>query len=1088
MGLLKKTIEFNFSSGIDTKTDPNQVAIGKFINLENIVFDNVGLLMKRNGFGSLTTLSASFLSSITTYMGSLVALGNTLNIYSPDQNLWITKGQINQVSLNTITLYRSATSQSAVDSAVSAAGLSCTVWVDSDGNSKYQVNDSSNGQVLLSAVNLPTVANAPRVFALTRSFLITFLTTVSATPHLQYISVPYTSLSSPTSATDISAQVKTNATGYDGAVYNGTLYIAWNGSDGGGAIRQCSINSALTQSTTHVISGQTADLMSVVINPTNTNIWMTFWNSSANNALTAILDLNGNVVLTSTTVLSSTVISQITGVINGGILNLFYQVTNTYPSSVRSDYVQTKTVTITGSGSSATTVLRSVGLASKAFLVNSIPYVMMTYGGSFQPTYFISDVSGNIQAKLAYANGGGYVSGQVLPNVSTNLSGNIFIPYLYKDLLLSVSKLNTVDQVQAGAQIVNSNVYSQSGINGASFNFSTGALTNEISGSLHLTGGFLSSYDGVRPVENNFHVWPEDITGSITGSGGGLQPQQYWYQVTYEWTDGQGFIIRSSPSVPLKVDSTSTTTTNFTFTSVFSSGANSITASSVTGLFVGQYLTDSTTGTNIQANTYITSIVGSVVGLSLPTAGNSASSPGDTLSTNNVITNTLTIPTLRLTAKTGVSLVRIVVYRWSTANQEYYQTSSITSPLLNNPAADTVTFTDRNNDNSIIGNPLIYTTGGVVEDISPPSTQIMTLWQDRLFLVDAEDQNLIWFSKQAIENTPLEMSDLLTIYVAPSIGATGPTGPITALFPMDSNLIIFKENIPFYITGTGPDNLGNNNLFTDPQAIAASVGCDNQSSLVLIPQGLMFESQNGIWILERNLQTNYIGAAVEDFTMAGNVLSAVSVPGTNQVRFTLDSGVTLMYDHYKGEWSTFTGIPSISSCIYNEFHTILNQYGKLFQETPGIYLDGTNPVLVSFTSAWIKSEVMIQGWQRAYWFVLLGNYISPHNLTIGVAYDFNPSIYQQAAIAPDNYSPAWGGDTKWGGSPDLTWGGNGPIEQWQVNFEKQSCQSFQLTLTEQFDPTKGQAAGAGLTISGLNLVVGTKKAYPRNISTTHRTG
>ena len=38
-------------------------------------------------------------------------------------------------------------------------------------------------------------------------------------------------------------------------------------------------------------------------------------------------------------------------------------------------------------------------------------------------------------------------------------------------------------------------------------------------------------------------------------------------------------------------------------------------------------------------------------------------------------------------------------------------------------------------------------------------------------------------------------------------------------------------------------------------------------------------------------------------------------------------------------------------------------------------------------------------------------------------------------------------------------------------------QSFQITVQESYDPSYGVAAGAGLSLSGLNLVYGAKKGY-----------
>jgi hypothetical protein len=371
---------------------------------------------------------------------------------------------------------------------------------------------------------------------------------------------------------------------------------------------------------------------------------------------------------------------------------------------------------------------------------------------------------------------------------------------------------------------------------------------------------------------------------------------------------------------------------------------------------------------------------------------------------------------------------------------------------------------------------LIYTTGGVVENIAPPSTQIMALYKSRLFLLDAEDQNLLWYSKQVLQATPVEMSDLFTIYVAPTTGASKSTGPITALGAMDDKLIVFKKDAMYYITGNGPDNTGANNDFSDPTFIVGTVGCAIQQSIGLIPSGLVFQSDKGIWLLDRNLGTSYIGKDVEDFTVDATVMSTVSIPGTNQVRFTLSSGVTLMYDYFVGQWGSFTNIPGISSVIYNSLHTYLRSDGALFQETPGLYIDGSTATLMSFITSWI-SVSGLQGFQRAYQYYLLGTYLSPHLLQVQTAYDYDDSKVQSNIIQPDNFSPPWGGDPTWGESE--VWGGVSNSEQWRVDVDQQKCQSIQISVNEIYDASFGIPAGAGLTLSGINLVIGAKSGYPR---------
>jgi hypothetical protein len=451
-------------------------------------------------------------------------------------------------------------------------------------------------------------------------------------------------------------------------------------------------------------------------------------------------------------------------------------------------------------------------------------------------------------------------------------------------------------------------------------------------------------------------------------------------------------------------------------------------------------------------------------------------------------TGSITIngPTLRLTSKINTP-VKIVIYRWSVETQAYNQVTSIFAPLQNSTTGDSFSFTDTLADSSVIGNNLIYTTGGVVPDTNAPASNILTIFDTRLWLVSAEDPNLLWVSKTVVEGVPVEMSSLFTIFVAPNIGTVGSSGDITAIAPMDDKLIIFKENAIFYINGTGPDNLGTTSPgcplgnYSPPTFITAVTGCRNQQSIVLTQEGLMFQSDKGIWLLRRDLATVYIGAPVEAFN-ASLVTSSVVVPDSNYVLFTLDTGEMLMYDYYYQQWGTFTGVPTQSSCIYNQAHTVLNQFGDVWQETPGKFQDGLNPVLMSFTTSWFNLA-SLQGYERFYEFLILAKYLSPHYLNVQIAYDYNSSIYHAEIIKPPNFSPSIPGNF----GIQTPFGSPRNLEQWRIHAKQQLCQSFQITITEVFDSTLGTSPGAGFTMSGLNCKVGVKKAR-RPISGTQSVG
>ena len=102
---------------------------------------------------------------------------------------------------------------------------------------------------------------------------------------------------------------------------------------------------------------------------------------------------------------------------------------------------------------------------------------------------------------------------------------------------------------------------------------------------------------------------------------------------------------------------------------------------------------------------------------------------------------------------------------------------------------------------------------------------------------------------------------------------------------MDEKLVIFKESAIFYLSGDGPNNLGQQDTFIKPELVSSDIGCININSVVLTPDGLMFKSKKGIYLLSRSMQLAYIGANVEAFNDL-KVSSAIVVPEENQVRFT----------------------------------------------------------------------------------------------------------------------------------------------------------------------------------------------------------
>lgn len=1100
----KQNININFAKGLDQKTDPWQVSPDRFLSLQNSVFNKMGRLTKRNGFGNLSTVSDESVSSITTFQDNLTAIGDNFYAFNEESNSFINTGAFAPLTLTTMSLVKNNYSQTQCDSATAPNGAVCVVYTENQSGVsayKYSLLDGTTGQVLIPPASITptsgTVSGSPRVFILGNNFVIVFTATISAAGHLQYFTVNSTT-SSVGSAVDISsAYTPASTVNFDGTVLNNTLYLAWN-SSGGSGVLMAYITVSLVVSGSVNVSNHVATIMSLCND--GTNIFVTFYDSASQNGYALSVDQNLNSVFTAQQWISSTAVANVaTASITTGTVQIFYEVTNAYgyDSTLPTNFIKKNTVTLSGAGS-ASFLKRGVGLASKAFVitndVGSTIYVLTAFSSPNQPTYFLLDQSGNVEAQLAYENGGGYLT-TGLPQVS--VTDNVAaIAYLFKDFVSSLTTGTTnVNQT--------SNIYSQTGVNQVSFTIGgVKTYTAEIGKTLNATGGFLWSYDGSTAFENGFFLFPDTVEATWNGS------------------------------------------TAVTPTGTASNASTTIVLSSASGVYIGCSITDTTNAGYIPTGTTVTSVVGTTVTMSAATThsiagdtitiqGSVAAKPDGSTATNayfyqatyewsdnqgnqyrstpsipvsvttsstNPETITVNIPTLRLSYKTNV---KICVYRWSVAQQAYHETTSIIYPTLNSTSVDYVTFVDANSDAAISGNRLLYTTGGVLEDTSAPSANAITLFDNRVWLVDAEDPNLLWYSKQVIENTPVEMTDLQTIFISPTQSAQGATGPITAIAPMDDKLIIFKKDAIYYLNGTGPDITGANSQYSQAIFITSTVGSTNPSSIVFIPNGLMFESDKGIWLLGRDLNTAYIGSPVEDFTTSATVNSAQNIPMTNQVRFTLSTGITLMYDYFFEQWGSFSNVQATSSTIYQSLHTILTSQFKVLQETPGVYLDASSPVLMSFTTAWINLAGL-QGYQRAFFFYLIGKYVTPHKISLLIAYDYSPGPSQSTLISPTNYGGVYGGpnpdpnlgtdqsnpygeDPTFGGTAHIDDLARGAVEQWRIFLAKQKCQSFQITLNEIYDPTFKIAPGQGLTLSGLNLVYGIKKGF-RPISASNSAG
>jgi hypothetical protein len=426
------------------------------------------------------------------------------------------------------------------------------------------------------------------------------------------------------------------------------------------------------------------------------------------------------------------------------------------------------------------------------------------------------------------------------------------------------------------------------------------------------------------------------------------------------------------------------------------------------------------------------------------------------------------VPTLRLTEKQNVS---IELYRTEASGSVFYKVSSINTPTFNDKTVDYVTISDTIADADLISRESLYTTGGVLENTGAPSCSIVAVHtaSNRIFVV-GEQPNVLKYSKIQTPGSPVEFNDALERSIDPIGGA------ITAAASMDEKLIIFESDAILYISGSGPNNLGLQDNFTEPERISIDVGCIEPRSVVLSPNGLMFKSRKGIYLLTRGLSLEYIGAPVQEYNDL-TITSAKIVGELNQIRFTTLTGSCLVYNYYVAQWATYENHAAISAEVLGNDYYYLRSNEELFKENRSTFSDNGVPIKMLAETGWLSFS-QLQGFMRVYKLLILGEYKSPHKLRIRVGYDFNEAWVQEEIIDTSDFidNTPYGGysintsGTVYGDPVGQPYGGDGNVYQARIDFERQKCQSIKISIED-----VQAEAGEGLSLSTMTLQVGSKQ-------------
>ena len=433
------------------------------------------------------------------------------------------------------------------------------------------------------------------------------------------------------------------------------------------------------------------------------------------------------------------------------------------------------------------------------------------------------------------------------------------------------------------------------------------------------------------------------------------------------------------------------------------------------------------------------------------------------VSSNTTVSNktiTLTIPTIRLTQKTGVL---IEVYRTVGDGTVFFKVGQV----ANSTTANSVSFIDAGaiSDTDLIAKESLYTTGGVLDNFAPPSSLVIAPYKNRLVCVSSENPKKLVYSKKRTPKSPVEFTDVFEIVL-------NKAQKVTSLAEFDQKLIIFEPDQIFYLTGNGPTNTGTQDDFSPPQLVTGDVGCQNTNSLVLMPLGLMFQSKKGIYLLNRSLETVYIGADIETYNDL-TITSAELIENENQIRYLTSDGRCLVYDYYFGKWSTWTNHQGLGATIWNATgdYVYLRADGRIFQQSSTSYKDGNDPIELSLTTSWVKTNG-IQGFQRVRKAFVLGDFKSDHTVKMEVGFNYGDFFNEThtfdyiSALGVDEY-----GDSSPYGSEGFYGTGSGVADgvyQFRAHLAKQKCQAIRFRISDIEEVNPAQA----YSVSSLMLEIG----------------
>ena len=367
-----------------------------------------------------------------------------------------------------------------------------------------------------------------------------------------------------------------------------------------------------------------------------------------------------------------------------------------------------------------------------------------------------------------------------------------------------------------------------------------------------------------------------------------------------------------------------------------------------------------------------------------------------------------------------------------TTSQDPSVTANPNRYLVSDPTSSSgASFTDEFADSTLTTKEAAAENGDLLEYLSPPPATIILASSSRLFLAGvAGDPHRVWYSKMRGENEVASFHDALTIDVPIDGGA------ITGLAFLNETLIVFRETAVYALPGDGWDNFGAGSNYGPARVLSSDVGAVSAESICTMPNGLVFKSDKGWYLLNRGWALDYIGSPVADFD--GSTAKAVHlVESQHQVRIVNQANI-LVWDYLVNQWAEWNVSAASSAngaCLWRGRHMLVDSTLGVSRQSSTFPEAASDGIAVDYgidiETAWIKFADL-QGYARVRWMEILGEQVTG-DIRVRVAYDYQV-----------DGDPLWVDDKYF--TPPST-GNSFDALQFRHGPSKQRCQSIKIRLT-----------------------------------------